>query len=216
MTLSNTLDISWIPSPYHRLRFHKAEAIVIHFTGGHGDERSLGRFFQTSRRPRSSHYGVGRTGGLAQYVREGRVAFHAGDGMLPTHLGLTRDPTRLWTDTVNQRTIGIEVCNRGFASSRPGRARVALRHRNPRSTSTSWEVFPEAQMVALVDLCSNIRAYNPEIKYVLGHEDVTNYVTAGGSKLDPGPAFPWELLAPAGLQRVCFNFKTGQFEHVPL
>lgn len=207
-------ELSWIPSPHHRKRIYEVQAIILHFSAGHGDERSLGRFFQRSKPIHSSHYGVGRTGGVGQYVSEKRAAQHAGDGVLPADL--RRPDQSLWTDTVNQRTIGIEVCNRGFASSKFGRPRVSGRHRNPRSISTSWEAYPEVQMEALVELCQDIIARNPSIKYVLGHEDVTNYRTAGGSKLDPGPAFLWEHLRPTGLQRVCFNFATGQFEHIPL
>jgi N-acetylmuramoyl-L-alanine amidase len=206
-----TIVSNWIPSPNHRSRRGEdVEAIILHGTAGHGDEISLGRFFRHLSIRSSSHYGVGRKGGVAQYVSESRSAQHAGDGELPNFDNLIE-----WFDNVNPRSIGIEVCNRLYASSKYGRPRVQARHRNPRSSSTSWEAYPMEQMHSLKALVEEIAGRHPTCKYILAHEDVTNYATAGGSKLDMGPAFLWELFADCGLKRVWFNFEALRFEEAP-
>lgn len=199
----------WIPSPHHSSRAeHKPEVLVVHFTAGNGEAVSLGRFFQMARRKAASHYGISRDGTIAQYVSESRSAWHAGDGLLPKHLNDVRSAL---VDNVNRRSIGVELCNRGWAPSRKGRPRLPAKHRNPRSTSDSWEEYPIVQIDALVTLASEMMARHPTLKFCTGHEDVTNYVTAGGSKLDPGPLFPWERLVATGLKRLVFDFKEEAF-----
>lgn len=205
----------WIPSPHHSSRVsHVVDLLVLHFSAGNGDAVSLGRYFQRQtvlgangkvRALRSSaHYGVSRDGTVAQYVGEDRAAWHAGDGLFPE-----RDELLQPVDTVNRRSIGIEICNRGWAPGK--RPRTPAKHRNPRSTSTTWEVYPPEQIAGLAALIRELVQRNPSLKYVTGHEDVTNYVTAGGSKLDPGPLFPWEVPVAEGLTRVMFDFNTERF-----
>lgn len=201
----------WIPSPNkYNGRRHELDLLVFHYSAGHGNAVALGRVFSSRSVQASSHWGVGRDGEQAQYVDEDNTAWHAGDGLFPL------DPAKdsPLADNVNARSIGIEVCNRGWASSKHGRARGEARHRNPRSRARSWEVFPEAQIDSCLELCKEIIARRPTLKYYTGHEDVTNYVTAGGSKLDPGPFWHWRVFANLGLRRVMFNFSTERFEVV--
>ena len=73
-------------------------------------------------------------------------------------------------DDVNSVSIGIEIVNDGPP-----------------------EPYPERQMRAVVALCRNLAARYPGVEFV-GHSDV-----APGRKVDPGPLFPWERLAEAGL-----------------
>lgn len=203
-----TIVSQWIPSAHHSSRNgHPIDLVVLHFTGGNGDEMALGRFFGMPSRRAASHYGVGRTGRVAQYVSESRAAWHAGDGKAPRDLS---DTSSTPLDNVNRRSIGIEICNRGFAPSRKGRARADGRHRNPRSKSTSWEAFTAQQIAAVVTLLGEIHMRHPGI-IVTGHEDVTNYVTAGGSKTDPGPAWPWWVVRDAGMRRMYFDFDSNTF-----
>lgn len=206
-----TIVKHWIPSPhYNGRRGHHVDLLVLHFSAGNGDAVSLGRYFCMQTRRASSHYGVSRDGAVAQYVSEDRAAWHAGDGLFPKRYDL-RDALDLDKpiDTVNRRSIGIEICNRGWAPGK--RPRMPAKHRNPRSTSTTWEVYPPEQLAGLAALIREIVQRNPSLKYVTGHEDVTNYVTAGGSKLDPGPLFPWEVTVAEGLTRVMFDFGTERF-----
>ena len=80
---------------------------------------------------------------------------------------------------VNSRSIGIELCNDGTAP------------------------YPAAQVEALVALLGGIVArWGVPPERVLGHSDV-----APGRKRDPGPRFPWALLAAKGLAVVPPNRK---------
>lgn len=73
-------------------------------------------------------------------------------------------------DDVNSVSIGIEIVNDGPP-----------------------EPYPEKQMRAVVALCRDLAARYPGVEFV-GHSDV-----APARKVDPGPLFPWERLAEAGL-----------------
>lgn len=207
-----TIVKHWIPSPHHRSRtIHKPEVILLHYSAGNGDAIALGRHFGLASRKASSHYGVSRDGTVAQYVDEDRAAWHAGDGRMPIDLS---NPGGNLGGHVNARSIGIEICNRGWAPSRKGRERMTAKHRNPRSTADSWEVYPHAQIDAVIKLVTEVSVRHG-IMLVTGHEDLTNYATiGGGSKLDPGPAFPWDRLIASrpGLRRLIFNFTDERFE----
>ncbi len=76
----------------------------------------------------------------------------------------------------NSRSIGIEIANPGHAGEYPQ--------------------FPEAQIAAVIELCSDILSRNSDIKprEVLAHSDV-----APGRKHDPGEKFPWHRLYENGI-----------------
>lgn len=77
---------------------------------------------------------------------------------------------------INSASIGIEIENLGEYADYPS--------------------FPADQMGAVIDLCKDILRRNRAITPfgVLGHSDI-----APGRKLDPGPAFPWPVLAAHGV-----------------
>ncbi len=76
---------------------------------------------------------------------------------------------------INGCSIGIELVNPGH--------------------EFGYRDFPEAQMVALEQLCRGILARHPIPAHrVLGHSDV-----APGRKRDPGELFDWARLAAAGI-----------------
>ncbi len=79
---------------------------------------------------------------------------------------------------VNARSIGIEICNAGHPASLPP--------------------FPDVQIAAVIALGRDILSRHAiPRRHVLGHSD-----TAPGRKIDPGEAFPWAVLARAGLGRM--------------
>jgi N-acetylmuramoyl-L-alanine amidase len=79
------------------------------------------------------------------------------------------------TDNVNSRSIGIEIVNPGH--------------------EYGYRAFPEAQIAALIALCTGILQRHPiPASRVLGHSDV-----APARKEDPGELFPWQRLADAGI-----------------
>ena len=81
---------------------------------------------------------------------------------------------------LNSSSIGIEIVNPGFRETPEGRL---------------WHPYPQAQIDQLIVLLRQIVARH-DIKpdNILGHSDV-----APQRKTDPGPLFPWQQLAAAGL-----------------
>ncbi|MGB6118279.1 MAG: N-acetylmuramoyl-L-alanine amidase [Mesorhizobium sp.] len=79
---------------------------------------------------------------------------------------------------INSLSVGIEIVNPGNLAEHPP--------------------FSAVQIEAVIDLCRDICArlsILPDM--VLAHSDI-----APGRKIDPGPAFPWEQLADAGVGRM--------------
>ena len=76
---------------------------------------------------------------------------------------------------INDRSVGIELVNPGH--------------------DIDYRAFPEAQITALIDLGTVIRARHPIPAHrVLGHSDV-----APQRKADPGERLPWDRLVAHGL-----------------
>ncbi|MGZ8289583.1 MAG: N-acetylmuramoyl-L-alanine amidase [Telluria sp.] len=102
-------------------------------------------------------------------VDETRTSNHAG-------VSSWRNYTNL-----NPISVGIEIVNKGFTV-------------NPDGTRT-WYPFPEEQVAELLPLVKKIiKEHNIAPENVVGHSDI-----APQRKQDPGPMFPWGLLAQHGL-----------------
>lgn len=89
---------------------------------------------------------------------------------------------------LNTSSIGIELVNEG------------------RSDTHEWASYAPAQIEALIALLQDLVAQHqiaPE--HIVGHSDI-----APQRKVDPGPLFPWEQLAQAGLGR-WFDPATAQY-----
>jgi N-acetylmuramoyl-L-alanine amidase len=102
----------------------------------------------------------------------GTVYAHVPEERRAWHAGVSH-----WAgaDNINSRSIGIEIVNPGH--------------------EYGYREFPEAQIAALIELCSGILARHPiPPSRVLGHSDV-----APARKEDPGELFPWQRLADAGV-----------------
>jgi N-acetylmuramoyl-L-alanine amidase len=81
---------------------------------------------------------------------------------------------------LNTSSVGIEIVNAGWKDTPQGRV---------------YAPFPQTQIDALVPLVKDIaQRYHVPPENVLGHSDI-----APGRKQDPGPMFPWQQLAAAGL-----------------
>ncbi|QTF08060.1 N-acetylmuramoyl-L-alanine amidase [Brenneria izadpanahii] len=81
---------------------------------------------------------------------------------------------------LNNSSIGIELEN-------PGYRRTLL--------GVKWVPFPPSQIAVLTDLARNIvERYQIAPQNVVAHSDI-----APQRKQDPGPLFPWERLAQAGV-----------------
>ncbi|MFZ7095038.1 N-acetylmuramoyl-L-alanine amidase [Luteimonas dalianensis] len=92
----------WVASPNHDAR--RPTLIVVHFTQQDSVQRSLHTLSTRNSQGRvSSHYLIGKDGGLYQLVADEQRAWHAGAG---SWRGLT---------DVNSFSIGIELDNDGVA-----------------------------------------------------------------------------------------------------
>ncbi len=81
---------------------------------------------------------------------------------------------------LNASSIGIEIVNPGFTEGPYGRI---------------WYPFPQAQIDKLIVLLKDIvQRHQIPPEHIIGHADI-----APGRKSDPGPMFPWDQLAKAGL-----------------
>jgi N-acetylmuramoyl-L-alanine amidase len=81
---------------------------------------------------------------------------------------------------LNTSSVGIEIVNPGWKDTPQGRV---------------YAPFPQTQVNALIPLVRDIaQRYHVPPENVLGHSDI-----APQRKQDPGPMFPWQQLAAAGL-----------------
>jgi N-acetylmuramoyl-L-alanine amidase len=148
------------PSPNfgERRGYTAPDLVVLHYTAMKSPEEALERLssavFEVS-----AHYLVAEDGRIFRMIDEAHRAWHAGAGA--------------WGDVtdVNSASIGIELCNTGFAP------------------------FAARMMDALEGLLADILARHaipPE--RVIAHSDC-----APGRKIDPGRRFDWRRLALSGL-----------------
>lgn len=181
----------------------KPTIIVLHYTAGRGDGDKLAKFFAGGSRKASAHFGVSRKpdkndDSVWQCVDTDDNAWHPGKSLFMDGKG-----------NLGVRSIGIEICNVGW-NVKSGDNVVIADHRNPASSSTKWEAYTDSQIAALEELIGKLVKAYPTLQYVTGHEDIRNkslLPELGGSKTDPGPAFPWDTVNLHGLEQWHFSFK---------
>ncbi|MEB6335101.1 N-acetylmuramoyl-L-alanine amidase [Serratia rhizosphaerae] len=103
---------------------------------------------------------------------------------------------------LNDTSIGIEIVNRGFSRS---------------MLFTRWQPYSAEQIALLIPLSRDIiRRYGIQPVDVVGHSDI-----APQRKQDPGPLFPWQTLAEAGIgawpdQADVLRYLAGRDPHAPV
>jgi N-acetylmuramoyl-L-alanine amidase len=166
-----------------RVRF-----LVIHFTD-ENFQRSLDILTQPGRNPVSAHYLVSRAGEYG--------------GNRPTVLRLVDESQRAWhagssrwqgRERLNDQSIGIEIV---YESHCP-------RDAVPAPVSSPWNLeprcaypdYPADQIDVVTKLAQGILKRHPDIDptRVVAHADIQPE-----NKTDPGPKFPWQQLAAAGV-----------------
>ncbi|HSE11521.1 MAG TPA: N-acetylmuramoyl-L-alanine amidase [Rudaea sp.] len=166
-----------------RVRF-----LVLHFTD-EDFERSLDLLTRPHANPVSAHYLVSRAGDydrreptVLRLVDESQRAWHAGPSRFQGH------------ELLNDDSIGIEIVYESHCPRDPPR---------PAGTSPGdWEAtcpyppYPDDQIAVVTQLAQQIIRRHPEIDAtrVVGHSDIQPE-----NKTDPGPRFPWQRLAAAGV-----------------
>lgn len=152
--------------------------VVIHWTGGKGDEDRTAKFFASGNRRASTQFAIGRRGGTIQCVRLTKVPWATGPAK---YLGSTK--------RCSARTLNIELCNVGYK-------RDSLGEWEPESgwedgffdvsgRRGTFERFPAPQITALIDLIKRVQDMNLphiQLKYI-----TTHYAIAPKRKSDAGP-----------------------------
>ncbi len=157
----------------------------------------------------SYHFAEGRDGTVVQCADTDDTAWHAGDGTLgPMFTGQK--------SRVNERSIGICLCNRGpvapeLAQTAPDRFAVAEHTKRGFETWKAYERYTEQQAKALLSLLETLKSAHPTLEYLCGHQDVTR------GKGDPGPLFDalyystdLHIQVPKlGITRIVHDWKAG-------
>lgn len=157
--------------------------LIMHYTAGLSLEGAV-NWLSDERASASAHIVIGRRGEVVQMVGFDKKAWHAGKSS--------------WGELVsmNRYSLGIELVNAGklqrksdgawinWASQVIPEEEVALLTHKNESRETGWQIYPETQIEAAIEVASTLHK-----KYgftdILGHDDV-----APARKVDPGPAFP--------------------------
>ncbi|MBC8515448.1 N-acetylmuramoyl-L-alanine amidase [bacterium] len=170
------------PLPFHDERGCPPRLVVLHYTATTRADKALEIL---KRRELSAHFLLGLQGHLFQMVPISRRAWHAG---ISSYRGVSG---------VNAYSVGIELVNPGplkrknggwFAGNRRWMGRVV------KKGHTVWAGWSHKQISSLLSLLQWLGEKEPALRgKVVGHETISPK-----RKIDPGPAFPWGLLADAG------------------
>ena len=173
--------------------YPRVKVLVIHYTADDFDS-SLATLTDKNV---SSHYLIPAI--PPQHNGKPRIWQLVPERDLAWHAGVSywRGATR-----INDTSIGIELENRGWQKS------AGIKYFAP---------FEPAQIQALIPLAKDIIArYDIKPQNVVAHADI-----APQRKDDPGPLFPWKVLAEQGIgawpdtQRVAF-YLAGRAPHTPV
>ncbi len=103
-----------------------------------------------------------------------------------------------------------EIKDKLFKFKVPKEDRIRAKH-PAMSKTLEWERFTDYSIRTTELIAALLRQAQPSLRYVCGHEDVTNRDTLEqkyGGKFDPGPVFPWDQIDWKGLgyTRVRYDF----------
>lgn len=204
----------WIvPESYRKLapdRYHEGykpstikdiEAVIVHYTAS-TKPGATRRWLTTDDDVFVSvHFTVERDGRTWQMIPLDERGAHAGG----------KSSKLFGKGNVNGRTIGIEIMNVGplefkdgelwttgrFAKEFKGAPISAGGSRPERDDDypyTSWEAYPPKQIDGVVKLLTKLVDEFPILK-IDPHKRITGHENVDPSrKIDPGPAFPWEIV----------------------
>ena len=167
------------------LKGGKPKYVIIHYTAG-GSAKSATDTFKKPERQASAHFVLGHDGTITQMAKLNEKCWHAGRSKWKNLTGL------------NSHSVGIEIVNWGWLKGGPGNWRswvgtpiddnrvIEATHKNG-GVTRGWEIYPEAQVMACVDIVrAMVEKYNLGPECILGHDDISP-----GRKQDPGPA--WDM-----------------------
>ena len=187
LTTDDYEPIPLVSSPFVYPRPPLPEFVIIHYTAGYKGALNCAQWFRNPLAFCSAHVIIGRDGAVVQCVPFDRMAWHAGASRYGKRTSL------------NRYSFGIELDNFGYVYARGGKWQrdghtvaneevMTAKHKNPLVRDVrGWQTYTAPQLEAAADVCrALLREYGP--MQIVGHDDIS---TSG--KLDPGPAFDWEL-----------------------
>ena len=158
--------------------------VLVHYTGGVREAPALDRLTTKDEDYLSAHLVIARDGSATQLVRFDRQAYHAGESSW-IRGGVPR--------RCNSRFFGIELVNPGYARDGVRPPWPTVRAAHPMGGPVrDWYQYTEPQIARLREVLAALFHHYQGLRWILGHEDVSP-----GRKQDPGPAFPWHLIAGA-------------------
>ena len=189
MITAHKLDEAlFMQTPNHGGKLTDPSYIVVHYTAGRSAASSA-KWLCNPKARASAHLVIGRDGTLIQLANFATVTWHAGQSEWNGVHGL------------NNHSIGIELDSCGPVARVNGRWRslslgtdyvdgdvVELAHANG-GPVRGWLLYSQTQLAMVEDICRELIAEYPTIIDILGHDQI-----APGRKLDPGPAFPMDVI----------------------
>lgn len=175
------MPIDGRPTPNYSADIEDRLYVVIHFSASRSAASAIN--WQTHPDARASHHLIiSRNGEVTQLLPFDYKAWHAG---VSHWNGLTN---------LNSHTIAIELENAGALTRQGGKWKawfggeyddvVEAVHKNE-SEMRGWHRYTDVQISTLTEILKALKLAYPEIRDVIGHEDISP-----GRKQDPGPAFP--------------------------
>jgi N-acetyl-anhydromuramyl-L-alanine amidase AmpD len=160
--------------------------IILHFTAG-GDSEGTVRWFMNPDANVSAHYVVSRSGKIIRMVREEMSAWHAGSS--------TTVPKLNGVKGLNQKTIGIEICNWGWLLKAEERAIVTV---NNKTYERQIDQF-----------YTRLRKWTYPFKGSVAHHKVTSKVLTKGKNPFPlgDTCYHWETFHEDQLAAVVWLIK---------
>ncbi len=181
-------EVTHIESPNRGEPYAAGEldTVIIHYTAGNSVDEAVDILCDQERKV-SAHLVVARDGGLTQLLPFDVIGWHAGQSRWGDREGF------------NRYSIGIEIVNAGrlerqgerFASWKGdeyGPEEVVEAVHRHQTQPSFWHKFTTAQVETVEALC-RLLADEYGVVHILGHDEV-----APGRKIDPGPAYPLDLL----------------------
>ncbi|NJO89298.1 MAG: hypothetical protein HC831_10320 [Chloroflexia bacterium] len=184
--LGKNSQVKFMWSDKHSGKRDQTMAIIIGFTAA--PYSATINSITSSKFKSSVHFIIEKDGTITQAINSDYIAWHTGRSEYKD------------LKNMNNLSIGISLVNSGplkeetddyksWYGNRLSKEQVIQATHPNEKIPRFWEIYTQNQIEATYNLCRLLKEQYPEIKYLLGQDEVS-----AGRKLDPGPAFPLKQL----------------------